>query len=159
MTGDPDKEYGTNKPPPTGRVREKSKGDTECPTTSQNHHKTRHCESRSRAVLLGFLTLLLSTWVPFPNKISCFVSTCVSSENSFPSVRQEPSFRPWKGSLFLQQMVTLVGLFFAKTDILNTRGTQGPACLPMDQTQRPQLGPFCAWSPPDTNNWPECPNQ
>ena len=32
---------------------------------------------------------LLSTWVPFPNKVSCFVSTCVSSDNSFPSVRQE----------------------------------------------------------------------
>ena len=32
-----------------------------------------------------------------------FVSTCVSSDNSFPSVRQEPSFGPWKGSLFLQQ--------------------------------------------------------
>jgi len=28
MTGDPGKEYGTNKPPPTGRVRERSKGDT-----------------------------------------------------------------------------------------------------------------------------------
>ena len=39
-------------------------------------------------------------------------------------------------------MVTLVGLFFAETDILTTRGTQGPACLPMDQTQRPQLEPF-----------------
>ena len=36
MTGDPDKEYGTNKPPPTGRVRERSKGDTACPSTSQN---------------------------------------------------------------------------------------------------------------------------
>ena len=36
MTGDPDKEYGTNKPPPTGRVQERSKGDTECPSTSQN---------------------------------------------------------------------------------------------------------------------------
>ena len=30
MTGDPDKEYGTNKPPPTGRVRERFKGDTAC---------------------------------------------------------------------------------------------------------------------------------
>ena len=28
MTGDPDEEYGTNKPPPTGRVQERSKGDT-----------------------------------------------------------------------------------------------------------------------------------
>ena len=31
--------------------------------------------------------------VPFPSKISCFVSTCVSLENSFLSVRQEPTFR------------------------------------------------------------------
>ena len=29
MTGDPDKKYGTNKPPPAGRVRERSKRDTE----------------------------------------------------------------------------------------------------------------------------------
>ena len=94
-------------------------------------------------VLLCFLTLLPSTRVPFPIKISCFVSTRVSSDNSFPSVRQEPSFGPWKGSAFLQQMATLVGLLFAETDILTTQGTQGPACLPRDQTQRPQLGPFC----------------
>ena len=33
---------------------------------------------------------------PFPIK-SLAVSTCVSSDNSFPSVRQEPSFGPWKG--------------------------------------------------------------
>ena len=36
MTGCPGKEHGTNKPPPTGRVQERSKGDTTCPTTSQN---------------------------------------------------------------------------------------------------------------------------
>ena len=30
------KEHGTHKPPPTGRVQERSKGDTTCPTTSQN---------------------------------------------------------------------------------------------------------------------------
>ena len=41
----------------------------------------------------------------FPNKISCFVSTCVSSDNSFPSVRQEPSLGPWKGSPFLQKSI------------------------------------------------------
>ena len=29
-------EHGTNKPPPTGRVREKSEGDTTGPITSQN---------------------------------------------------------------------------------------------------------------------------
>ena len=36
MTGGPGKEQGTNKPPPTGRVQERSKGDTTCLTTSQN---------------------------------------------------------------------------------------------------------------------------
>ena len=36
MTGNPDKEYGTKKPPPTGRVLERSKGDTACSSTSQN---------------------------------------------------------------------------------------------------------------------------
>ena len=36
MIGGPGKEHGTNKPPPTGRVQGRSKGDTKCPTTSQN---------------------------------------------------------------------------------------------------------------------------
>ena len=69
-----------------------------------------NCEPRGRAVLLGSLTLLLSTRVPFPNKISCFVSTCVSSDNSFPSVRQEPGLGPWKGSPFLQQKCYVKGI-------------------------------------------------
>ena len=36
MIGGPGKEHGTNKPPPTTRVWERSKGGTTCPTTSQN---------------------------------------------------------------------------------------------------------------------------
>ena len=36
MTGEPSKEHGTNKPPPIGRVQERSKGDATCPSTSQN---------------------------------------------------------------------------------------------------------------------------
>ena len=36
MTGGSGKEHGTNKPPPTGRIPERSKGDAKCPTTSQN---------------------------------------------------------------------------------------------------------------------------
>ena len=36
LTGDPDKEYWTNEPLPTWRVQERSKGDTECLSTSQN---------------------------------------------------------------------------------------------------------------------------
>ena len=35
-TGGPGKEQGTNKPPPIRRVRERSKGDATCLTTSQN---------------------------------------------------------------------------------------------------------------------------
>ena len=35
-TGGPGKEQRTNTPPPTGRVQDRSKGDTTCPTTSKN---------------------------------------------------------------------------------------------------------------------------
>ena len=41
--------------------------------------------------------------VHLPNKVSCFASTCVSSDNLFLSVRQESTLRPWKGPPFLQQ--------------------------------------------------------
>ena len=51
-TGSPGKEQGTNKPPPTGRVQERSKGDTTSLTTFQNlpcwHPSwlTKQCTSR-----------------------------------------------------------------------------------------------------------------
>ena len=121
MTGGPGKEHGTNKLPLTRRVQKRSKSDTTCPATSQNRSHwhpswlNKACTTRKdsesewlakdnpetdsiiikpktgRAFLLGSLTLLLSAQAPFPNKISCFVSTCVSLDNSFPSV----SFGPW----------------------------------------------------------------
>ena len=130
MTGDPDKEYGTNKPPPTGRVWERSKGDTTCPTTSQNPsrwhpswlNKGVHHQEGLWVRMIGQRTQKLipspqnprlrATWessspgFPYPTplhlgalsrKISCFVSTCVSSNNSFLSVRQEPSLGPGRG--------------------------------------------------------------
>ena len=125
----------------------------------QNFNTVLHIPSKdTNRVLLGSLTYCSLPGCPFPIK-SLALSACVSSDNSFPSVRQEPSFGPWKGSPFLQQMETLAGLFFTETDILTTRGTQGPACLPVDQTQRPQLGPFCPWSPPDADSWPKCPDR
>ena len=135
-TGGSGKKHGTNKPSPTGRVWERSKGDTTCPTTSHNPslwHPSwlnKACTTRkdSESEWLAKdnpetnpITIKPETgshaaeqfsWVPlpadlhrvpFPNKISCFVSMCVSSDNSFPSVRQEPSFGPWKGSPFPQQ--------------------------------------------------------
>ena len=58
------------------------------PETNPITIKTQDCNSHGRAVLLGSLTLLLSTQVPLPNKISCFISMCVSLDNSFLSVRQ-----------------------------------------------------------------------
>ena len=72
--------------------------------------KTRDCEPRGRAVFPGSLTCCSPLRGQrgvggLPNKVFCFVSTCVSSDNSFPSVREEPTLRPWKGSLFLQQML------------------------------------------------------
>ena len=139
MTGGPGKEHRTNMPPPTWRVRERSKGDTTCPTTSQNPslwHPSwlnKVCTTRkdsesewlakdnleTNSITIkpklwatwqscsGFPYLLLSTLVPFPNKVSCFVSTCIlntlSSDNPFQSVRQEASFGSWKGSPFLPQ--------------------------------------------------------
>ena len=67
------------------------------PGNQSNYHKTCACEPHGRAVLLSSLMLLLSALASLPNKVSCFVSTCISSDNSFPSVRQEPTLRPWKG--------------------------------------------------------------
>ena len=61
-----------------------------------HHQKTQEFEPCGRAVL-GSLTLPLSARVPFPNKSSCFVSSCVSSDSSFPSARQEPTFRLGRG--------------------------------------------------------------
>ena len=138
MTGDPGKEHRTNKPPPTTRVQERSKGDTMRPITSQkpshwhlswlsNVCTTRKdsaqngwpkttrklIPSRSnprlraragRAALLGSLTLLLSSWQPLPDKISCFVCTCVTSD-SFPSVKQECTFGPGRGPPFCNSWV------------------------------------------------------
>ena len=66
------------------------------PRNFSQYHKTWDCEPCCREVLLGSLTLLLSARVLFPNKISCFVSMCVSSDNSFLSVRQEPHLGPVK---------------------------------------------------------------
>ena len=42
--------------------------------------------------------------LPLPNKVSCFVSTCVSSDNLCQNIRQEPTLRPWKRSPFLQHL-------------------------------------------------------
>ena len=133
MARGPGKEHRTNKPPPTGRVWERSKGDTTCLTTSQNSsllhpswlsdacttrkdselewlakdhpetnpitikQETAHQQLQSCSSVLPYRTIL--HLVPFPIKFLA-LSAHVSLDNSFPSVRQEPSLGPWKGSPF-----------------------------------------------------------
>ena len=54
---------------------------------------TQVCEAQGRAFLLASLILLLSAQAPLPNNVSYCVSTCVSSDNSCLSTRQEPLFK------------------------------------------------------------------
>ena len=96
---------------------------------------------------------------PFPIK-SLALSAHVSPRTiHFRVLDKSPVLGPGRGPPSCNKWQLCWGLFFAEIDILTTRGTQGPACLPMDQTQRPQLGPFCPWSPPDADNWRECSDQ
>ena len=120
-TGGPGKECRTNKLPASGGIQERSKGERRhrsmCPTDlpesslgsilaarttrrtlSQNdwpettrdwphYHKPRDYEPQGWAVLLG----------PLPSKGSCSVSMCVSSDNPFLRVRQQPTLGLWNG--------------------------------------------------------------
>ena len=135
-TGGPGKEQGTNKPPPTRRIWERSKGErrhqSTCPanlpessslesilaerlhapperTLSQNDWpettwkwipspQNPRLRATRQSSSPGFPHPAALPRAPLPNKVSCFVSTWVSSDNSFPSVRQEPTPGPWKGS-------------------------------------------------------------
>ena len=153
MIGGPCKEHGTNEPPPTGRVRKRSKGDPMCPTTSQDPSHwhplwlSNACATRKDPESEGLardnpesnpITIKPGTashvaehfsWAPLPscsppggplpNKGSCFVSTCVSSNNSFLSVRQEPHLGPWKGSPFLQHSYEFLQVGDAEDRVLN----------------------------------------
>jgi len=45
----------------------------------------------------GFLYLPALCHMPLPSKVSCFVSTCVSSDSSFLSGRQKTPFQALEG--------------------------------------------------------------
>ena len=76
--------------------------DSELEWLAKDHPETKPITIPS-PVLLGSLTLLLSTRVPFPIK-SLVLSACVSSDDSFLSARQEPTLGALQGaSPFLQQ--------------------------------------------------------
>ena len=128
MTGGPGKEHGSNKPSPTERVQERSKGDTTCLTTSQNpslwHPSwlnkawTTRKDSESEwltkdnletnpiiikpetasQVFMGSLTLLLSTRCSFPIK-SLALSACVSPQTiHFWVLDKSPVLGPGRGA-------------------------------------------------------------
>ena len=79
---------------------------------------------------------------PFPIK-SLALSAHVSPRTAhFRMVDNSPVSGPGRGPPSCNKWRRWRGLFFAETDILTTRGTQGPACLPMDQTERPHWDPF-----------------
>ena len=81
-------------------------------------------------------------WCPFPIK-SLALSAHVSPQTiHFRVLDKSPVSGPGRGPPSCNKWRLWRGLFFAETDILTTRGTQGPACLPVDQTQWPQLGPL-----------------
>ena len=71
------------------------------PRNESPHHKP-ETTSHVQRVLPGPSPCCCLPGAP-ANKVSCFVSTRVSSDNSLLSAGQEPALRPWKGSLFLQQ--------------------------------------------------------
>ena len=83
---------------------------------------------------MGFSRQEYWSGVPLFNKISCFVSRCISLDNSLLNVRQEPSCRPWKGSSFLQQQKSVITL-------LEWEATEKPdrvIHVVLDQSRRPQ---------------------
>ena len=127
MTGGLGKENRTNKLPPTRRVRKRQK-DTTCLTTSQNPScwhlswLNKECTTRKDSeserlakdnLETNSITITVAeqfSWLPLlhfsppgcPVPItSLALSARVSSDNSFLSIRQEPSFGPWKGFTFL----------------------------------------------------------
>ena len=189
MTGGPGKEHGTNKPPPTRRVRERSKGDTTCPPTPQNPslwHPSwlnKMCTTRKDSELEwlakdnpetnpitikpktashwqgsppGFPYLLRSTRVPFPIK-SLALSAHVSPwTTDFWVLDKSPVSGPGRGPPFCNKWATLAGLFSLRLTSWPLGVLKGQlAC----QWTRPSgcTGTLCPRSPPEMNNWPECP--
>ena len=59
------------------------------PGNDSHPRKTRDCEPRGRAVLLGSVTS--PPRAPLTQKFSCFISTCISRDHSSPRVRQAPA--------------------------------------------------------------------
>ena len=93
-TGGPRKEHRTNKPQPTWRIWERSKGDN--PETNPIAIKPGTVSHVAEQLWVPLPCSYLPK-CPFPRKSSALAAR-VSSDNSFPSVRQEPTFGVLEGT-------------------------------------------------------------
>ena len=96
---------------------------------------------------------------PFPIKPLALSAPVSPQMIHFQVLDKSPVWGPGRGPPSCNKWWLWRGLFFTETDILTTWGAKGPACIPMDQTQRPQMGPWCPWSLPDADSWPEYPDR
>ena len=119
-TGNSGKEHRNNKPPTTQRAGERSKRDTTCLTTSHNPplwHPSWLSDDNPETNPINIKPETSSqvaeqfTWVPLPYcsppgcpfPVKSLALSANVSPQTFPSVRQEPTFEPWKGSPFWQE--------------------------------------------------------
>ena len=67
---------------------------------NQSHHrKTQDCKPSGRAVPLGSLTLLLSTWAPLSDKVSSLSARVSPQIIHFQVLDKSPLFGPGRSSL------------------------------------------------------------
>ena len=121
-----------------------------------HQHKTLDCESRGRVVLPGSLTILASAWAFLPNKVSCFVSKCVSLDNSFLSLRRESPFELWKGFPFLQLSCFFLLTWPQKPKAIKSAKQELSKEENFDQDQRTKIN---GWRKCHGNSWPRENNQ
>ena len=92
MTGGPGKEHWTKKSPATGRVQERSKGDTTCPTTSQNPSRCIHLGWTRRAP--PGRTLSQNDWQPRNESRHHKTKTATHVAEQFSWVPLSPALHP-----------------------------------------------------------------
>ena len=123
---------------------------------SQRRVLSRHKNFKSSSLGFPYPTALHPGAIP--SEISCLINTCVSLGNSFPSVRQELSFELCKGFPFLQQMATLGESSSLRLTSWTLGVLRDQLACQWARGSGHNWDPFCPWSPPDADNWPECPN-
>ena len=127
---------------PPGRTLESGWLAKDNPATNPITIKTQDCQPLAELFSCVPLPSCSPLGCPFPIK-SLALSVHVSPRTiHFQVLDKSLVLGPGRGPPSCNKWRLWQGLFFTATDIPTTWGTQGPACLPMDQIQWPQLGPF-----------------